>query len=370
LEVEASWLPAFANVPQPLRQAIASWRRAVEEIDRVPRLLALWESLEFYAAGTKLPRRFTRSEINRLRERTTADLRPDQVERVERLIGDLNSPSLMARLEHAATSDGVFLSLGDLEVLQRLRQARNHIVHGRSWSIPAHSDLRKGLGIATRLLLARLDQVPPTPQRQPSGWSRTTDPSEEPDQDGPAGPSPSATFTQDDKRWAEQATEAMMLMMPYLEREEPVPGAVRSRIQQLWVDATEEALTVGMMRACDVAIKHLAKHFLAGSLKEVTVEVAARLAEMKPEDVAGFGREAYDDGARAVQLMTEAMIRRGPINLPEDLASANRVFLAFSAVLVALLFDLAERYGISPTRAAGNLGQEISTIIPRRYSAE
>ena len=161
-----------------------------------------------------------------------------------------------------------------------------------------------------------------------------------------------------------------MLMMPYLERGELVPGPVRSRIQQLWVDATEEALMGGMMRACDVAIKHLAKHFLGGSLNEATVEVAARLAEMKPEDAAGFGPEAYDDGARAIQLMTEAMIRRGPINRPEDLASANRLFLAFNAVLVALLFHLAERYGISPPRAAGNLGQEISTITPRRDSPE
>lgn len=47
LETDASWLPAFADVPPPLRQAITSWRRAALEVDRVPRLLALWESLEF-----------------------------------------------------------------------------------------------------------------------------------------------------------------------------------------------------------------------------------------------------------------------------------------------------------------------------------
>lgn len=122
---------------------------------------------------------------------------------------------------------------------------------------------------------------------------------------------------------------------------------------------------VGMMRACDVAIKHLAKHFLGGSLKEARFDVAARLAEMKPQDMAGFGPEAYDDGARAIQLMTEAMTRRGRIHLPEDLAATERVFPAFNTALVALLFDLAERYGISPTRAAGNLGQEISTITPQ-----
>lgn len=281
----------------------------------------------------------------------------------------LNSPPVMAKLEHAATSDGVALSLGDLQVLQRLRQARNHIVHGRSWTIPTHSDLRKGLGIATRLLLARLDQVQSTSQPHPSGAFHTT----AVDEIGPlepGGPPPSLTFTSNDKRWAEQAAEAMMLMMPYLETGQLVPGPVRSQIQHLWGDGSEEALVVGVMRACDVAIKHLAKHFLDGSLNEAAVEAAARLSEMKPRDLGGFGPEAYDDGARVTQLMTEAMIRSGPLRLPDDLRSTRRILLAFNATLVALLFDLAERYGISPTRAAGNLGQEISTINPKPDSLE
>lgn len=85
---------------------------------------------------------------------------------------------------------------------------------------------------------------------------------------------------------------------------------------------------------------------------------------MKPQDVADFGPNAYDEGARAVQAMTEAMIRRGPIHLTEDLAATKWAFPAFNLVLIALLFGLAERYGITPTRAAGNLGQEISTITP------
>jgi hypothetical protein len=156
-----------------------------------------------------------------------------------------------------------------------------------------------------------------------------------------------------------------MLMMPYLERDGLIPGPVRSQIRNLWSGATEEALVVGMMRACDVAVKHLAKHFLDGSFEEATVQVTARLAEMKSQDVAGFGSQAYDDGARAIQLLTDAMTRRGSLRLPEDLASAEKVYPAFNAALIALLFDLAERYGISPTRAAGNLGQEISTITPR-----
>lgn len=367
LEVEAAGLPTFADVPEPLRQAVTSWRRATEEPDRVPRLLAFWESLEFYAAGAKVPKRFTRSEIKLLQERAAAGLRPDQVQRVEGLIGDLNSPSLMAKLVHAAASDGVLLSMGDLDVLQRLRRARNHIVHGRSWSIPAHSDLRKGLGIATRLLLARLVQLAQTAERRSSSFSRISDPSKEGGES--TGPSSSATFTEDDKRWAEQAAESMMIMMPYLEGGELVPGSERGRIQHLWANAPEHALVIGMMRACDVAIKHLANHFLGGSLNEATAVTAARLAHAKSEDLAGFGPSAYEDGALAVRLMAEAMDRRGPIDFPVDL-STKRVFLAFNAVLVALLFDLAERYGISPTRAAGNLGQEISTIRPKRGSPD
>jgi hypothetical protein len=319
-----------------------------------------------HTSGTRLSRRFTKPEIRRLRECATAGLRPDQVERVEWLIGELNPPSLSAKLEHAAASDVVVLSPGDLHVLRQLRGARNDIVHGRDWTVPARSDLRKGLGIATRLLLARLNRVPSESSRQRSGEPLSADPSGM-SGDGGSGRRPtSSTFTEDGKRRAERATEATMLMIPHMERREPVPGRTQSRIRQLWADATEEALTVGMMRACDVAIKHLARHFLDGSLNEASATVTAKLAAMRTHDVAGFGPQAYDDGSRAVQCMAEAMIQQGAINLPDDLAAPRRILLAFNAALVALLFELAERYEIPQTRAVGNLGQEISTIVPRQ----
>lgn len=180
-----------------------------------------------------------------------------------------------------------------------------------------------------------------------------------------SGAERSHTFTQNDKKWAEQAAEAMMLMMPHLARGELVPGPVRSRIQGLYANATEESLVVGVMRACDVAMKHLSKHFFHGALDEAAADVQSTLARIKSDDLADLGPEAYEDGARAIQLMTEAMIRNDTMNFVEVLPTSKRLVLAFTAALIALLFGLASRYEIPPARAAANLGQEISTIRPK-----
>lgn len=362
--VNTSRLPAFRDAPEALRQALVSWRRAIEEVDRVAKLLALWECLEFYTAETKLPRLFKPSEIRQLRERATPDLDPNQRDRVEELLAHLNSPPLMLRLEHAAESDGIALSVADLRVLKRLRGARNDISHGRRSTIPAHSDLRKGIGIANRLLVERLRNTL-SPNELPVNTARqNADPSRRTNRNNVTGNRPRSTFTRDDKLWAEQAAEAMMLMMPHLEREELVPGPVRSRIQSLYADATEESLIVGMMRACDVAVKHLSKHFFDGALDGAATQAQMRLATIKSDDLATLGPEAYEDGARAIHLVTDAMIRNGPLSL-EEFQTSKRVLLAFTAVLIALLFELAEMYGIPPARAAAQLGLEISTITPR-----
>ncbi len=268
----------------------------------------------------------------------------------------------MFKLEHAATNDDVALSTADLDVLARLRQARNDVSHGRDRSMPAHSDLRKGIGIANRLLLTRLRRL--ALRTTPSGDTprKVSNPSRQPSR--PAPP-PSQTFTLNDKRWAEQAAEAMVLMLPYVESGEPIPGAVQSELRKIYRDATGEAFVVGMMRACDVAVKHLAKHFLSGALDHAAAVVGASLAKIGSDDAAGLGSTAYEDGAHAIRLMTEAMAGNRSGNFLEELQTSRRLHLAFNAVLIALLFELAGRYGIPPSRAAARLGQEISTITPK-----
>lgn len=348
----------YENVPVRYRQAIASWRRAVDETDRVASLMAMWESIEFYVSGTTVPHRFAKPEIRRIRERAVGDIDPTRADRVARAINQLNAPSLMERLDHAAASDGVLLTIGDRMIFQRLRDARNNIVHGHEWVIPAHADLRKGLSATSRLLRGALEG-----EAQTSSNNRTEEVRSDPMGDDNPGGGRRSTFTRDDKRWAEQATEAMMLVLPYIERRELVPGPAQVRIRDIWSDATDESLVMGHMRACDVAIKHLARHFCDGSLQEASEIVVRMLLALRADDAAGLGAVAYDDGVRGIRLMVDAMARHGPIAFP-DLASAKLLLPAYNAVLLALLFELARQYGIAPARAAGQLGQEIGTINP------
>lgn len=365
IEQEPLELPAFRGVPRTLTQAITSWRRAIEEGDRVAKVLALWEAIEFYVAGTKSPRLFTRSDISQIKDRAAVGLTEEQVERLQDVGSFLNSPSMMFKLQQAARNDGVSLSAANLSVLGRLRSTRNDIVHGRAWTVPAHSDLRKGLGIVNNLLLTRLRNLNDSKDSQREAERHAGNSSSHTEGADVATRKPSETFTQNAKEWAQQAAESMMLMIPYLERGDLVPGPIHSRVRDLYSGATEESLVVGMMRACDVAVKHLSRHFSDGDLERAAVDVQATLDQVRSADLAGFGHRAYDDGSRAIELMTEAMVQRGSIRFLDEFETVERTYLALNAFLIALLLSLAGKYGIPPSRAAAQLGQEISTIIPK-----
>jgi hypothetical protein len=365
LVLDTSSLPAFGSVAASLKEAIAAWQRGLNQINRVAKLIALWECLEFYAAGTRLPKLFAKPEVCELRDRAITDLNSAQVQRVDELIELLNSPSLMTKLKAAADQDGVVLSQAELAMLRRFRRARNDISHGRTRTIPAHADLRKGSALASRLLLVRLTASAPAITDDGEEQGERADRERAIAEDPTDGPSTNGAITEKEKQCALKAAKATALMMPYLERGTLVPGSVRSEIQALYTDATQEVLVVGMMRACDVALKHLSKHFLGGSLTNAALEAGSMIDRMRHDDIAGLGSEAYDDGTRAVQLMADAMVSRGRLNLLEEFQTSQRVLLAFNAVLIALLFELANRYGIAPSKAANQLGREISTITPR-----
>ena len=365
LAIDPISLPAFGAVSASLKEAIAAWQRAVNEVNRVAKLIALWECFEFYAAGTRLPRLFEEPGIGELRDRAIAGLSSAQAQRVDDLIKLLNSPSLMTKLIAAADRDGVVLSESELAMLRRLRRARNDISHGHTRTIPEHADLRKGSALAGRLLLGCLTVstlvIADGGEEQDERANRERSTTE----DSADGPTTSDVITEEEKQYALKAAKATALMMPYLERGTLVPGSVRSEIQALYADATEEVLVVGMMRACDVALKHLANHFLGDSFTDAALEAGSMIDRMRSDDIAGLGARAYDDGVRAAQLMADAMISRGTLDLLEELETSQRVLFSFNAVLFALLFILADRYEIAPSAAANQLGREISTITYR-----
>lgn len=173
-------------------------------------------------------------------------------------------------------------------------------------------------------------------------------------------------MTEAEKQAALLAAEALALAMPYVERGELVPSQVHTDIRTIiYPEPDGHALMAGPMFASDVAIKHLSKHFLHSSLPNAAKVTVRTLDSLKPADLAGFGQQAYEDGAKAVVLLTDAMVGSGHVDWSAHFGEPKDVIIAFIAVLFALLVSLATRYRKPWEWAALQLCREINTVTPR-----
>ncbi len=87
------------------------------------------------------------------------ELEGEKAERVSDILGRINEPPLMARLRTALEEDGVPYNDDELALLQRLRRARNDLVHGRSRVPPSETDLRYAIAIVNRMLVYRMNRL-------------------------------------------------------------------------------------------------------------------------------------------------------------------------------------------------------------------
>lgn len=156
-EVELPPLPS--NLPTQVREAITAWQRAAEAKDPLAAVVALWEAVEFYAAGASTNKIFGKAELKALRRRASEGLEGEQLERVQDVIARINEPPLMARLRSALDVDKVPYKESELSLLQKVRRARNDLVHGRSRDAPLDADLRYATAIVNRMLVYRVDRL-------------------------------------------------------------------------------------------------------------------------------------------------------------------------------------------------------------------
>ena len=74
-----------------LRQAARACARAADQtVEPMARVSAIWESLEYYAAGVKLPKLFSKSDIKSIRSGIPQDLSSDKRKRLDDLLVDRN----------------------------------------------------------------------------------------------------------------------------------------------------------------------------------------------------------------------------------------------------------------------------------------
>jgi hypothetical protein len=150
-------LPSILSLQD--RQALLACRRAAAEPDPLARVQALWEAIEFYVAGARVPPLFTRKQLSELRSAIGAipvDLNDEQRQRVLHKIGELNDPPLMMRLRRVLEAEGTPVTDAEIALLRRLRDLRNDAVHGRSTDLPDSEDVRYATSVVSRMLVFRM----------------------------------------------------------------------------------------------------------------------------------------------------------------------------------------------------------------------
>ena len=162
IDLEPNGARHIAQIPrlgQPDRYALLALTRAARETDPIVRLLAIWEAIEFYANGITVPGLFTDEERKRAAADAVASFSGLQRKRIQDALSGLNHPALGTKLKVALTEDGVPLSRGEMELLWKLRDLRNAIVHGQGITIPETEDLDYATSMVARMLVYRVHRL-------------------------------------------------------------------------------------------------------------------------------------------------------------------------------------------------------------------
>jgi hypothetical protein len=135
--------------------ALSAWRRAVMAVDRRAAAVALWEAIEFYAAGAQLEHAFTEQQLAAVQTAaiSVADLSDDQRQRVGMVLRQfLNQPPATDRLIACLIRDRIPHTDLELAAVRRLRGPRSRAQHGKQSPEPTEEDLELAVGVVNRIL--------------------------------------------------------------------------------------------------------------------------------------------------------------------------------------------------------------------------
>jgi hypothetical protein len=152
----AKWMPLLAEVlPVTLARSLRALRDAsTSSRDPLARCQSLFDALEYFTAGTKLPKIVRRTSvvaavdaIDRL------DLPTRERERLCKVLSDANNAPLMAKVRYQADQDGTIVSDPEWGLLAKLRRSRNQAGHGDEAKAPEQHDLEWAASIVSRLIM-------------------------------------------------------------------------------------------------------------------------------------------------------------------------------------------------------------------------
>jgi hypothetical protein len=139
--------------------ALLALSRATREPDALAQVQALWEAIEFYASGASVSHLFARSECKVVRKAirdALPALSQERQERVDHAIGQLNNAPLLIRLRKTLDDESVPIADGEIDLLWKLRNLRNDVVHGRKSELPAPEDVEYAVSIVSRMMVYRV----------------------------------------------------------------------------------------------------------------------------------------------------------------------------------------------------------------------
>ncbi|MEU8178804.1 hypothetical protein AB0C14_38570 [Microbispora hainanensis] len=151
--------PLLPELTMQERLAILALARATQERHPLAQVQAIFESIEFYASGATVPELFSKADRRQLRAVLPDSLTNAQRKRIEQLMGDLNSAPLRLRLARVMDDDEVPITDEELDLLWKLRQLRNDVVHGRRSDLPAAEDVEYGISLVARMLVHRVAKI-------------------------------------------------------------------------------------------------------------------------------------------------------------------------------------------------------------------
>jgi hypothetical protein len=140
------------------RLALLALSLASSAIDPLIQVQALWQAIESYAERRKGERKlFTKREKMKISECIPDGLNKRQHERLKEAIKALNQEPLALRLQRRLKQDAVSITEDELTLLDKLRKARNDIVHGRQVEqAPKRDEINYGISIVARMLVHRV----------------------------------------------------------------------------------------------------------------------------------------------------------------------------------------------------------------------
>ena len=135
------------------------WNRFRDSEDYYVVTIGLWQVIELFSSGDKLPKRFTEDELDDLSSRAVAHLADKQEQKFVRdAIKRLNERTLMEKFNKHLENIGLVVSKRDRHLLRKFRDIRNAIEHGRKPIEPSVQEIKRVKALTNRVILASLKQ--------------------------------------------------------------------------------------------------------------------------------------------------------------------------------------------------------------------